>query len=331
MREPAGLETPVMQRRGRAGACSRRLLLAILPAAALVLLLQTVGQAAAISAAGSASPHRLKVEIEARTVAVTRAERTALGVKPSIVSTQLRCGPGEVALAAGAAVDTPGVSLLSSLPTGPRTYRLEIGNRNPASATARLSALCARVTGAPQLPVGTGTGAVTVPAAKVGDDGLVPGRTTVTASCTGASVPVSTGVDLGNDGALTLTQSFPSGRRNLVLVVLNTALAPQPAFATVRCVELPHGFGLTRLTVPVTVPAATGAGASLQPRERQGAAKCPAGKALVGGGYRAPEGGFGNAFPTLRGSPALGYLFRNVLPQPETASVAIFCAPKVVR
>ncbi len=295
------------------------------------MLLQTAGQAAAISAAGNASPHRLKVEIEARTVTVTRAERTALGVKPSTVSTQLRCGPGEVALAAGAAVDTPGVSVLSSLPTGPRTYKVEIGNRNPASATARLSALCARVTGEPQLPVGTGTGAVTVPAAKVGDDGLVPGRTTVTASCTGASVPVSSGVDLGNDGALTLTQSFPSGRRNLVLVLLNTALTPKPAFVAVRCVELPHGFGLARLTVPVTVPAATGAGASLQPRERQGAAKCPAGKALVGGGYRAPEGGFGNAFPTLRGGPALGYLFRNVSQQAETASVAILCAPKVVR
>jgi hypothetical protein len=297
----------------------------------LVLLLQTAGQASAISAAGSASPHRLQVEIQARTVALGSARRTALGVKPSIVSAQLSCGAGAVALAAGASVDAPGVSVISSLPTGPRTYKLEIGNRNPAGATARVSTLCARVTGAPQLPVGNGTGAVTVPAAKVGGDGLVPGRTTVTASCTGTSVPVSSGADLGNDGALTLTQSFPSGRRHLVLVVVNTALAPKPAFVAVRCVELPRGFGLARLTVPVTIPAATGAGASPQPRERQGAAKCPAGKALVGGGFRAPEGGFGNAFPTLRGSPALGYLFRNVSPQPETASVAVICAPKVAR
>ena len=115
------------------------------------------------------------------------------------------------------------------------------------------------------------------------------------------------------------------------LVVLNTALEPKRAFVAVRCVELPRGFGLTRLNVPVTVSAATGTGASVHPGERQGTSKCPAGKALVGGGYGAPESGFGNTFPALRPGPSLGYLFRNVSPDEESASVALLCAPKIVR
>ena len=166
MREPAGLETPVMQRRGRAGACSRRLLLAILPAAALVLLLQTVGQAAAISAAGSASPHRLKVEIEARTVAVTRAERTALGVKPSIVSTQLRCGARAV------------------LSTTRTRFRRPEGKD------------CVRVS-APSLPrstpVLTGTDAPVHEAVTVVRPGTRPSSPTFAAGTVTAPVPVPTG------------------------------------------------------------------------------------------------------------------------------------------
>ena len=294
----------------------------------LALLLQGAGQAATGSAEGGGAALRLQVQVETRTVSVKGATRSALGVEPSTASTQLRCDEGAVALDAGAAVGASGLSLLASVPLGPRSYRVELRNIEAARATAQVSVLCARVPGERRLPVGTGTGAVMVPAAVVAGTGLVAGRTTVTAACTKKSIPVSSGVDLGNGGSLTVREALPSGARKLVVIVENTALEARRALVTVRCVDLPSGFGVTRSTAPVTIPAASGTGATLSPGVRAGTIKCPAGKVPLGGGQSGPAGGSGYTFPALRNGPALGYVFRNLSPETQTGTVAIVCAPK---
>jgi hypothetical protein len=283
------------------------------------------------SPAAGIDVRRMQVEIETRTVVVTRGQVEGLGIAPGVAEVLLRCDPGEVALSAGASTDAPGLSVLTSLPTGPRGYRVELGNFALTDTTVRVSALCARVIGAPRLAVSTGTVAVEVPEAALAGATLVPGTARVTGICTNGATPVGSGVDLGSEGVLRVAQSYPSGPRRLIVVVRNFALSVQDAVVAVRCVDLPDGFGVTRHAASAVIPPATGQGASLQPGETEGAKKCPSGKAMIGGGHRAPENAFAETFPTIRNVPALGYLFRSVSREQETGSISIFCTPRVVR
>jgi Flp pilus assembly secretin CpaC len=298
----------------------------------LLVVIVLAGLALGTTASPAAADvRRVQVEIKTRIVEVTRGQVRDLGIRPGIFAGKISCDPGEVALMAGASVDRLGVSVLSSLPTGPRAYRLELGNFNLEPVTAALSALCARVLDAPRIGVGTGTVEVTVPGAHVEGTGLVAGTARVTGTCSENGIPVSSGADLGSEGVLRLAQSFPSGPRKLIVIVRNFALDEKQAMVAVRCVDLPGGFGVTRHTVSAAIPAATGAGASIEPGEKEGTQKCPTGKALIGGGYRAPENAVGDSFPALRGVPVLGYLFRNFSSEPARGDLVIFCTPKVVR
>jgi Flp pilus assembly secretin CpaC len=295
----------------------------------LIVLAGLALGATASPAAGDV--HRMQVELKTRIVEVKRGQVRELGIKPGLLAADVTCPPGRVATSAGASSDGTGVSVLSSLATGPRTYRLELGNFSLIDVDVVLSALCVRAIDEPRLGVGTGTVRVTVPAADLSEAGLVPGTTKVTGTCTRNDIPVSSGADLGSEGVLSIAESYPSGPRKLAVIVRNYTLEERQALVAVRCLDLPDGVSATRASASPTIAAATGEGASLEPGEAEGTKRCPAGKVPVGGGYRAPENAFGHTFPTLRNGPALGYLFRNYSHEQEEGSIVIFCVPKVVR
>jgi hypothetical protein len=276
----------------------------------------------------------VQVHIESRIVKVDRARPIGQGLEPGLGSATVRCPPGEVALSGGYSTDVMGMSLVSSIPTGPRAWELSFANFTTSAVDVAGSVLCGEILNATRrLAVGTGKKKFMVPPGEVVGTGFVPGKATITGTCLRGWNPVSSGFDQAGSNGLSVTESFPSGARRLKVVVENSTLEEKPADVAIRCVDGPPGFSITLSIVPVLVPAATSEGGIVDPGEAEGSKRCGAGKVLAGGGYLLQQGVFAESFgPLLADVPILGYLFRNVSSSPKAQNkLVLFCTPRIIR